>query len=297
MKKNFGLFIVIISLFAVLGFSEQKKLVLSKGTVHIIERNNVKVHTYLSNDVLHATNIIESKNKLVLFDAQFTRPYAKDFRAYADSLGKPIERVIISHAHPDHFFGLGIAFKDIQDKIYSLEKTKQDIKSQGPGMIKFWKDKFKEGAMPEKIIAPTQTIKLGLNVIDNVRYEFVRVLNAETDEQLVIKLPDLGIVLVQDLIFNDIHLYMGYNALDGWITALEDLKSLSGYDIVIAGHGYPAKPNIIEKNIKYLKDVKKILTSANKPEDFKKQLIEKYPHYDEEMLIEISIAGLFKNKK
>jgi glyoxylase-like metal-dependent hydrolase (beta-lactamase superfamily II) len=33
---------------------------------------------------------------------------AQGFRAYADSLGKPIDRVIITHAHPDHFLAVDV---------------------------------------------------------------------------------------------------------------------------------------------------------------------------------------------
>lgn len=233
---------------------------------------------------------------MVLFDAQFTAPYAKQFRAYADSLGKPIERIIISHAHPDHFIGLGIAFKDIEDRIYALEGTKQAIQSQGPGMLEVWRKRFPAGMMPDKIVVPTQTITPGKATIDNVRYEFVRYLNGETDEQLVIKLPDLGVLLVQDLVFNGIHSYMGNNTLDGWITILEELQSLSGYDTVLAGHGHPGDMSVLAKNKAYLKDVKRILNNVDNPKDFKAQLIAKYPGLAEQMLIDISIPGLFKSK-
>ncbi|MBI4650363.1 MBL fold metallo-hydrolase, partial [Candidatus Desantisbacteria bacterium] len=54
---------------------------------------------------LVCSHIIESENKLVIIDTLLLRPYAERLRKYADSLNKPIERVIITHFHPDHWLG------------------------------------------------------------------------------------------------------------------------------------------------------------------------------------------------
>jgi len=86
------------------------------------QAGDVRVHTFVSsftsNNIANATHIIESRSRLVLVDGQFLSPYARKFREYADSLGKPIERVYLSHRHPDHWFGLGTAFSDTS--IYAL---------------------------------------------------------------------------------------------------------------------------------------------------------------------------------
>ncbi len=129
------------------------------GTVNVLEKDGVKIHTYLSN-ALQATHIIESENSLVLVDSQFMAPFAVEFREYADSLGKPIERVIISHAHPDHFFGLGAAFEDLEDIVYALEGTRQFIEEVGPGMLENMKPRLGDAA-PEKIVVPGQTLEPG----------------------------------------------------------------------------------------------------------------------------------------
>src|SRR5262245_4800903 len=96
--------------------------------------DDVCVHSFISSfsydNIANATHIIESKTKLVLIDGQFLVPYAKQFRAYADSLGgKPIDRLYLSHRHPDHWFGLSAAFEDV--KIYALRETIDSIKQQG----------------------------------------------------------------------------------------------------------------------------------------------------------------------
>src|ERR1700728_1647026 len=97
----------------------------------IVARNpgGVLIHTfvaaYTNNNIANATHIIESENKLILVDGQFLVPYARKFRDYADHLRKPIERLYLSHRHPDHWFGLGTAFSDIP--IYALAETRDFV--------------------------------------------------------------------------------------------------------------------------------------------------------------------------
>ncbi|MCK5926530.1 MAG: MBL fold metallo-hydrolase, partial [Methylococcales bacterium] len=96
----------------------------NKATISVMERSGVKIHTYLSSH-LQATYIIESKNNLVLIDSQFSKEDALDFRAYANSLNKKIERIILTHSHQDHILGYGFAFSDIEG--YALEVSKKAI--------------------------------------------------------------------------------------------------------------------------------------------------------------------------
>jgi len=264
------------------------------GTVRVNEKGGVRIHTYLS-DALQATYIIESANSLVLVDAQFTAPFAREFRSYADGLGKPVERVIISHGHPDHFFGLGAAFDDMSDKIYALAATKEFIETVGPGMLENMKLRLGDAA-PDKIVVPTQVIEPGTETIDGVRYEFVRYENGETSEQLVIRLPDLNTLIVQDLAFNGLHLYMGNNTLDGWTAILESLQGLGGYDTVLCGHGEPGGMSVIAANIAYLKDVMEIIGKVDNAEDFKTQLLAKYPDLGATNYIDMSAPALFPGR-
>lgn len=247
-----------------------------QGEITVLEKDGVKIHTYVSpeDSNLDATHIIEGEKSLVLVDAQFLMPYAQEFRAYADSLGKPIERLIVSHAHPDHFFGLA-AFADVPS--YALAGVQQAIEQAGPGMLERMRPRLGEAA-PEKVVVPTEVIEPGTATIDGVQYEFERLIDGEAEEQLVIKLPDLGVLIVQDLAYNKTHLFSAANR-EGWISILEELQTLEGYDVVLAGHGGPADKSVLTGNIAYLQDVAAVLGSVDNGEDFVARLSEKYPDY------------------
>src|SRR3569833_2528198 len=81
----------------------------------VMERDGLKVHTMTAPDpfLANSTHVLETESALVVVDGQFVAPYAKAFRDYVDRLGKPVERLYLSHAHVDHWFGRSTAFSDI----------------------------------------------------------------------------------------------------------------------------------------------------------------------------------------
>ena len=114
----------------------------SKVVIH--DKPGVKIHTYISPEkgFGNATHIIETPNYLSIIDTQYMIPYSKDFRKYANTLGKPIAGVIISHSHPDHYFGLTSAFSDVHS--YALPETIKDIKEKCQTMIEKIKKKLRD---------------------------------------------------------------------------------------------------------------------------------------------------------
>ena len=104
-----------------------------QGTITITDRATVKVHTYTAPaqgfDV--NTHLIELPTQLIAVDAQYGLPYAQEVVAYAQSLGKPIARVYVTHEHPDHFFGAG-AFGG---PVHALAEIKEVIEEEGDARV------------------------------------------------------------------------------------------------------------------------------------------------------------------
>jgi glyoxylase-like metal-dependent hydrolase (beta-lactamase superfamily II) len=57
-------------------------------------------------DTFHTTTrLIETAARIIAVDAQLLPAYADEAVAYARGLGKPLDRLIVTHAHPDHYNG------------------------------------------------------------------------------------------------------------------------------------------------------------------------------------------------
>jgi glyoxylase-like metal-dependent hydrolase (beta-lactamase superfamily II) len=109
-----------------------------KGTVVVSDYTNVRLHTYISppNGFLVNTQIVEGPEKLVLFDGQLLNASAAEVAAYASRLGKPVERIIVSHGHPDHWAGLEVlAARFPTAGIFALAGVTEQIRIGGQTML------------------------------------------------------------------------------------------------------------------------------------------------------------------
>ena len=127
--------------------------------------------------------------------------------------------------------------------------------------------------------APDGKLQLGARTIDGVAFEFEVRTNAESPEELVIKLPEANAIIIQDLIYNGVHFWPGTDRKN-WITILENLRTLKGFDTLLVGHGLPTSRGQIDHAIEYLTFANDTAATAQKAEDISAALAKRYPDYD-----------------
>ncbi|MGI5460829.1 MBL fold metallo-hydrolase [Streptomyces sp. CA-249302] len=253
------------------------------GTVTVIDKGTVRVHSYMApDDSLNVTTqLIETPARIVAVDGQYALGYADEVVAYAKGLGKPIDRLIITHAHPDHFHGAA----RFAAPVHALPAVRDQIAAQGDG-------RDPSGTViPAADIAPTVEITPGTEVIDGVPFVFEAHSGGEAADQLVVKLPEQGVLVAQDLVYHDIHLFLGDNDIDGWRQALDALAAEQSYDTVLAGHGLPAGPEVFADLRRYLADARELL--GDDGEAYKKAILERYPSYGGAFIIDIANRYLY----
>ncbi|ADL50220.1 MBL fold metallo-hydrolase [Clostridium cellulovorans] len=242
--------------------------------------------------------IVESQNKLVVIDVPLLRPYSKDFRAYANQLGKPIDRVIITHAHPDHWAGLE-AFEDLP--IYSLSETQEEIQENGEWMLTYHRSLHGD-LITDKKIVPNNIIEEGKLIIDSVEYNAIKVTEAEYKHLLVLELPRIKTLISQDMVYNKVYLFLGELtstgelACDNWIDELKKYKE-KNYEVVIPGHGEPTDSSIIDENINYIIEAKGIIKTSKDSDEFKNRMIEKFPDYEIPLMLDMTAYFIYMQNK
>ncbi|MDP9793763.1 glyoxylase-like metal-dependent hydrolase (beta-lactamase superfamily II) [Catenuloplanes nepalensis] len=256
---------------------------------------DVRIHTFVSsftgNNIANATHIVESRNTLVLIDGQFLVPYAKAFREYADSLGKPIDRLYLSHRHPDHWFGLGAAFDDVP--VHALSETASFIQEHGEDSLS---DHWKLGDLaPEHIVVPKEIAEPGATVVDGVTYHLGRVTETEVDFHLTVSLPELGVCFAQDLLYSGTHLYLTRD-MAHWSTVLEELLT-SDYDLFMPGHGLPADKIEVARNVEYLAAARQAIADGLTGDAFKDFLLRRYPERRCPGIFDIYLPRLFGDSR
>jgi glyoxylase-like metal-dependent hydrolase (beta-lactamase superfamily II) len=210
-----------------------------QGTITVTPAGAATIHTYTAPETGWRANshIIELASQIVLFDAPLTEAYAREVLAVAGALGKPLTRLYISHAHPDHFASAAL----IDAPSYALAPVKELIDRSGDLRIqRGYACTPGHAGVPLPPSRPVDhaVAPRGEETLDGLRLRFEEIGQAETGAQLAIALPDDGVLITQDVLYNGVHLFLGEHAFDAWQTAITALEALP-YETIIPGHGPP----------------------------------------------------------
>jgi glyoxylase-like metal-dependent hydrolase (beta-lactamase superfamily II) len=243
---------------------------------------NLKLHVSISpeNAVGTVCYIIETADNLIIIDPHYLKPFSTDFRKYANSLGKKIDRLIVSHEHPDHWFGLD-EFKDIP--IYTSQGIIDYIKKEGQQTIDNRKEKLALQA-PKELVIPSNVIKDGNETISGVKFIFRIINNAEANEQVLITLPEQKIILAQDMVFNHNHQYVDLSISENWISELQKINNTPNINKIYCGHAGPnniyfATKDDLKTDIEYLQTLTEYIKTSKTFAEFKAKVLQKYPDY------------------
>lgn len=244
------------------------------GLVSVYRLGAVTLHSYMapSSSAVVTTQIIETPSKLHIIDTQFVQAIAKESRAYADSLGKPVAGVYLSHWHPDHLLGAsqyeGIPFTTTADISADCVKNEAVYAKR--------KKQFKDDT---PLVLPKGTLITGDNDWDGLQVEVSQIDDCEAEHTLTFYIPEAGLMIVQDLMFNNAHSFpLGNHA--NWIKALEKIRDTEGIRLLGCGHGLPATVGAISDSIAYLNFQKAVFGSEEDAESATNALKSEYPGYD-----------------
>jgi glyoxylase-like metal-dependent hydrolase (beta-lactamase superfamily II) len=266
------------------------------GAILVRQFGPVKIHSYLSPaDGLQVnTQMIEGPTAVVIFDGQLLLPYAHEVASYVQTLGKPVDRVILSHAHTDHWAGLQVLTERFPNAcVFALEGIAEQVRASGPARLDRLGRTYGDRAAT-MVTIPTEIISEGLQRIDGVAYDFKRFVNAESDLQLAALLPEQKVLMAFDLVFSpNEHAFTGANHFDHWMIVLESLKALQGYDTIIIGHDTPVDRSAIDSTMTYVKRAKAIHAASADAKTYIEKLKAAFPDLQQAGFVELSASYLY----
>jgi glyoxylase-like metal-dependent hydrolase (beta-lactamase superfamily II) len=259
------------------------------GQIALTLRSELRIHTYSAPEEGWCVNsqIIETTTQLFVIDAQYMLPYAREAVAYAETLGKPITRLYVTHFHPDHILGAP-AFSS---PIYALGAVAAKIEAVGDRVAAEEHEKHGD-AIPARAKRPDHIVTPGAEVVDGVRFEFLHLQHAETEHALMVGLPDHGILITQDLVYDRVHAFVGERAFDSWAAALGSAQALD-YDAVLPGHGSPGGPELYDAMRRYLAAAQEALSKSSAGAELKSRLISAFPDHRGRVLLDHQMRFLF----
>jgi glyoxylase-like metal-dependent hydrolase (beta-lactamase superfamily II) len=191
-----------------------------------------------------ASVILLGKTDAALIDGQWSLSNGHRVAAEILETGKHLKTIYITHAHPDHYFGLGPVVEAFPEaKIIALPSVAQTINKQMFGKIDHWRD----------IIGPTNVPTKAINIepmthnyfeLEGKRIEILPEIMGDLKYNTVVWIPSIKTLYGSDVLFNQAHPFTCEVTAEErrqWIKDIERLEKM-GAEVVIPGHQKPGMP-------------------------------------------------------
>lgn len=183
---------------------------------------NLKITTHTAGDAgfVVNSNLISGEKEAILVDAQFTNSEAKKVVELVKKSGKRLSTIFVTHAHPDHYFGLEVLKKAFpKAKILAAAETIAEIKATSQGKLDYWTKAYGK-EMPSKVVLPSEVQGDSLSV-DGEKIQLVKLGPGESETATALYVPSLKTLLAGDLAFGNVHLWLAENRPDAWVASLK----------------------------------------------------------------------------
>ena len=183
------------------------------------------------------TCYIDTKKSYVVIDSGSSYLYADAaYKAMQKIKPLPVELVINTHVHDDHWLGNGY-FVQKGVTVLGSDDFVRNASIESPTRIQTHISPeaylLTVPARPTQIISEDKTLTIGDQIIEL----HLMKKKAHSDKDMVVYLPKIKTLFAGDLVFNDRVPSLRDGDINGWIDAMEYLHQLNATTI-IGGHGF-----------------------------------------------------------
>ncbi|HEY9227509.1 MAG TPA: MBL fold metallo-hydrolase, partial [Gemmatimonadaceae bacterium] len=157
-----------------------------------------------------SSTLIYGERDAVLVDALLTVKEAEALVTWIDVHDKRLTTIYATHGHGDHCFGASVVLQRFRSARFVATTGVITIMREqaSPETLKRrWRQRFPGQVVDHPVIA----VPLQGNTIDLEGHELIpiEVGHTDTDNTTCLHVPDLGLVVAGDVVYNDVHVYLG----------------------------------------------------------------------------------------
>jgi glyoxylase-like metal-dependent hydrolase (beta-lactamase superfamily II) len=205
--------------------------------------------------------------------------------------------IFITHGHGDHFFAAGLLAERFGARVVATAGTIVQMQGSVAARPLLW-DKLYPGLIPLSPVTAV-TVPGDRFTLEGRDLVMVDVGHGDADDNSVLHVPDLGLVVAGDVIYNGVHMYLGQSATVGfgpWRDAIGAVVALDPRYIV-TGHKNAGLDDDAKRTIgqtrQYLDDADELLRTADTALGYFNAKIERYPDYLGRLILWVTARALY----
>jgi glyoxylase-like metal-dependent hydrolase (beta-lactamase superfamily II) len=194
---------------------------------------------------LHVNSaLIMGEREAVLVDPPFTLADAHRVAGMVLDSGRTLTHVFVTHDHPDHFFAMQVLTEAFPNaRVVAHPTVVADIWRSLPFKVVRWLPGL--GANGPAYPTAPQALAGDTIMLEGHELRVLGPMQGDHAHSTALWVPDIRALLPGDLVFNEVHLWLGEHdaaAVTAWREAVAQLSELEPA-IVVAGHARPGLPD------------------------------------------------------
>lgn len=249
------------------------------------KRLTFEVYTGSAAALSPSSVLVLGEREAVLIDGQWMISDGEKLADMIDASGRTLKAVLITHAHPDHYMGLGAIKKRFpKAKILARKNVRDEIAFEFPAKRLHWQEMF-HSELPVQAIIPE--VFNGKSItLEGHAIQFIDLPPAETIHATAFYISSMKVLIAGDLIFSKTHSYFAdLNNPAAWIEALLFARSVGPIDIIYPGHGPTGGVELVDDAIDYIKVYQEVAKPGVRIADIAREMMLRYPNHSGALML------------